>query len=546
MGMNKKYVAGGVLLLVLLAGYAGMHVLEKNIESNVAASLAEAKVQAGEIHYSFPSNTLVVGNLTYARPEEDGSVSRGSIDRVELKGLNRKMLIPWWKFSDTEELPLVLESLVFTGMRDSMQAGDARIEQKVAEVRVTGWYQRMRELLEEHRRRPHSPFFYEELYRCRLDGMEISNLQVDVYEPGRTTPSTLSLEKVALSQGIAAPRGEEKVPPVSLYLAGLRLSVPECSALFRRVEVRDLLLPEPHIMAEMVGIVRDALAEDTSSQKGTRTGQPLTAYETRLMAMSDRLVEYYRKNLPYAAFELKGAELTARTAGGDFPIRLDALTQRQSMEEGGVVRAVTDLSRFHFKLPDLKNDVVALISRYAPDGFDLSAHADLRTSDHAVSGTWNYETDPLFHVKGDFALKGDIAALSTFSLSGDDAARSAFLRKLQVEKLNVTYKDSGMLALVVELFAHKYGMKPEECAVLGIQMVGGLAASTQDRLAIEAAALAGEQLQTPGEVQVSFVPAKPTSVMDAVETILANPGASELRLASRPGTKPLKAYWSGR
>ena len=104
----------------------------------------------------------------------------------------------------------------------------------------------------------------------------------------------------------------------------------------------------------------------------------------------------------------------------------------------------------------------------------------------------------------------------------------------------------GMLALVVELFAHKYGMKPEECAVLGIQMVGGLAASTQDRLAIEAAALAGEQLQTPGEVQVSFVPAKPTSVMDAVETILANPGASELRLASRPGTKPLKAYWSGR
>ncbi len=530
-----------MLLLVLLAGYAGMHVLEKNIEANVAASLAEARAQAGEIRYSFPSNTLVVGNLTYTRPEEDGSVSRGSIERVELKGLNRKMLIPWWKFSDTEDLPLVLESLVFTGMRDSMQAGDARIEQKIAEVRVTGWYQRMRELLEEYRRRPHSPFFYEELYRCRLDGMEISNLQVDVYEPGRTTPSTLSLEKAALSQGIAAPRGEEKVPPVSLYLAGLRLSVPECSALVRRAEFRDLLLPEPHIMAEMAGIVRDAVAEDKPAPAGTRQ-----AYETRLTAMTDRLVEYYRKNLAYTAVELKGAELTARTDGGDFPIRLEALSQHQSMEEGGVVRAVTDLSRFHFKLPDMQNDVVALISRYAPDGFDLSARADLRTGDQSVSGTWNYAAEPLFRVEGDFALKGDIAALSTFSLGKDDAALRAFLQKLQVEKLNVTYKDSGMLALVVELFAHKYGMKPEECAVLGIQMVGGLAASTQDRLALEAAALAGEQLQNPGEVQVSFVPAKPTSVMDAVETILADPGASELRLASRPGTKPLKAYWSGR
>ena len=66
--MNKKYVAGGVLLLVLLAGYAGMHVLEKNIAQH------EELVQALRLK-DFPlAVTLETEHLSKLKYEADGII----------------------------------------------------------------------------------------------------------------------------------------------------------------------------------------------------------------------------------------------------------------------------------------------------------------------------------------------------------------------------------------------------------------------------------------------------------------------------------------
>ena len=89
--MNKKYIAGGLIFWAGLSGYMGLRILESYTEDAVYAALSAVPAQAGEIRYSFLSNTLSLKGVEYELPDDE-IMHKGTIESVEVTGFNRKCM----------------------------------------------------------------------------------------------------------------------------------------------------------------------------------------------------------------------------------------------------------------------------------------------------------------------------------------------------------------------------------------------------------------------------------------------------------------------
>ena len=513
--MNKKYIAGGLIFWAGLSGYMGLRILESYTEDAVYAALSAVPAQAGEIRYSFLSNTLSLKGVEYELPDDE-IMHKGTIESVEVTGFNRKCMFvkPKMPDYDADTLPIVAESIVATGIADNIHFGNTRIEQKIADVRVNGWYQRIGLLLDLRSRHKGEPSFYEEMYRCRLDGLEINNVHSVTSSPDMPAPMSFGVEKIALSRGVAAPRGTDKVSPISLYASGLTFDNEASSGSLQRVEVQDLLLPEPKDMASLVNV---AAMLETSSEKAageTDPSAPETSPEDALADVVERLQEYYGSHLFYTLLGLQGGKISFKSSPVPVSAALNGFSHRQSMEGRGVVRDVVDLSRLQLNLPRDGEPLLVLMARYAPEGLVLNVKGDIRTGKDEVSGTGRYEVEGLGVLEGECAYSGDIAALTGMSVLSSEEDYFGAMQKVQLKKLSATYKDSGLLPMALEIFARENGGTPEEYAAMAVQMGSGLE-QFPDKLVREA----GKLLRA-----------------------LVNPAELPLSLGSTPGSRPLAQY----
>ena len=72
-------MAGGGLVLVVLAGWGGVHFLEDRAEKAVSQALSDMSAQASEVRCDLFSGTFVLKGVTYER-DEKGMIHKGSMD----------------------------------------------------------------------------------------------------------------------------------------------------------------------------------------------------------------------------------------------------------------------------------------------------------------------------------------------------------------------------------------------------------------------------------------------------------------------------------
>ncbi|WP_273523888.1 hypothetical protein [Mailhella massiliensis] len=547
--MNKKYIAGGLVFWAGLSGYMGLRILESYTEDAVFAALSAVPAQAQEIRYSFLNNTLSLKGVEYELPD-DSVMHKGTIESVEVKGFNRKCMFvkPSMPPYDADTLPIVAESISATGIVDKVHVGNTQMEQRIADVQVNGWYQRLGMLLDQRSRHKGEASFFEELYRCRLDGLEVNDVRSVISDPELPVPVKIDMEKAALARGIAAPRGEARVSPLSLYVTGVRFSGDRFSGSLQRMDVKDVLLPSPELMAELVAMQNAGKASEEAAAAepagAAADENAALSQEERLEAALAGLYEYYVKNLPVSLFGLQGLKVSLSEGADAMGIAVNGFSYTLAREGEDATKSTTDLSRLHLTLPEKGEPLLAVFSRYAPEGFVLNMKAGIRTGKNDIVSTARYELEGLGELEGECVYSGDLAALEAMPLLLSEDAYLEAVQKLQLKKLYADYKDSGLLPLALEVFALENSRAPEEYATMAVQ-IGSELERVPGKMFAELGKLMREQFTAPGEMSVAFTSETPVSFMELLSTALMDPASLPFTFGSTPGTKPLAEYLPG-
>ncbi|HJD97143.1 hypothetical protein [Mailhella massiliensis] len=544
--MNKKYIAGGLIFWAGLSGYMGLRILESYTEDAVYAALSAVPAQAEVIRYSFLSNTLSLKNVEYELPHEH-IMHKGTIESVEVTGFNRKCMFvkPNMPAYDADTLPIVAESITASGIVDSIHVDNTRVEQKIADVQIKGWYQRLGLLLDQRSKHKGEAPFYEELYRYRMDGLEINNINSVLTSTDMSDPLSFAVGKVALSQGVAAPRGDAKVAPISMYASGLSFSHKSAFGTLQRVEVKDLLLPDPEAMEGIIGLYDSLETAPAAAGKAAdrKDAKAEPAADDMLDSALTNLLKYYDTHLFYTLFGVQGMNFTLKAEPESMTVALKGFFHTQSREGADVKKDGVDLSGLKFILPRGGDPVFAVLSHYAPEGITLNIKGDIRTGKDELASVARYELEGLGVLDGECVYGGDFAALNNLSLLTSEDAGLAVLQKLQLKKLSAAYKDSGLLAMVLELAAPEYSLTPEEAAKTIVQMGRELEA-VPVKLYQEIGVLLKDQFTAPGEMGMSFKSEKPMSFMDLFTMAFMAPEMLPFSFTSTPGAKPLAEYLS--
>ena len=538
--MNKKYVIGGVIVVCAgIAGWFGVRAVETQTEKAVAEALAVVPAEAREIKYSLLGNTLTLKGVTYKLSDE-GFARKGSIDSVEVKGFNRKYVFTKSDAAyNPDSLPVVAESIAAAGIDDTVTLGETTVEQKADSVRLTGWYQRLGTLLSLHKEHKGEAAFFEELYRCRIDGMEASNVSIKLSEE-KMSPVSLSVERIALVEGLRAPEAGEKVSPVSLGFFGLRGSGPDVSGALKTLEIRDIRMPEPELVAEFFKVSKriDAVSEeDLFGDVGEQ-----------LFTEMDRIIgEAYRDNMPVGRIFMEGGSLNFQdtpegkgAAPEVYSVTMKSFDYRLSMTEQGASRYVTDLSGLKMTFPKTMEEA-DIISRYAPDGLTLNASSDSLLSREACSGKVRYEVEGLGSLEGDMALQGDLRGLVNAITSGDRGELNGFMTSIRLKNVNLTYRDSGLLPMSVEIGA-RWSDSTVESELAELSMLLGKMAQEKERPVRELGEALRVMFENPGVMRMVIAPAQPMNFMEALTLASLNPDELPLTFSAEPGKKALRDY----
>jgi len=521
--MNKKYLVGGLIFWAGLSGYMGLRILESYTEDAVYAALSAVPAQAQEIKFSFLNSSLTLKNVEYEIPDEK-AIHKGTIEHVELKGFNRKIMFvkPDMPPYQAAELPRVAESLILTGISDSVHSGKDKIEQKIDSVEIRGWYQRLGLLLDRYRDAKNKEGFYEELFRCRLDEFRINNTEISVSTPGLTKPVFTSIQEVALAGGIKAPEGDHKNTPISLFLRGIDISAGTFTGSIARIDLRDILFPEPERIVRLIELA-DSVNDGNAEQK-----------VPEFMAV---LAEAYETQTPFTLLGMQGA--SASIAGIADPLTLDGISYTYNLKDK-VYTSSAALSRLHVRpamLGKYKEDVL----RYSSEGVIVDIKGSSAFDDSSAEGDVLYELQGLGKLGVKWALEGDIASLRKLSWDFrllEEFDPSSLLTMLKLKKLNFQYTDSGLMPLLLSVAAREQGDKPEELLQLGEMVTAEVAADPNPLLQNLGKALR-EQLAAPGELTVDFAPRVSMSIQDMVMLFMLQPDKLPVSVISTPGEKTM-------
>lgn len=542
--MNKKYIVGGLIFWAGLSGYMGLRILESYTEDAVFAALSAVPAQAQEIRYSFLNNTLRLKGVEYELPDEK-IMHKGTIESVEVTGFNRKCMFvkPNMPAYDPDALPIVAESVTATGIVDNVHVGHTRMEQRVERVELRGWYQRLGMLLDQHNQHSGEASFFEELYRCRLDGLELDKVTSVISEPEKA-PVRITAAKAMLSEGIRAPRGTDSVSPVSLRLSGLSVSGRNFSGALQQFDVNGLLLLEPADMAEFLRLNREfdaAVSKDADDD----------AAETLIDRMAEILAGHAQARRPFAGLGMQGGSFEVREelpGGGSGDVLLNmavkSLNGTMAVAADGGFRNDVTLSGLKLAFPG-KGMFADTLSRYAPDGLVLNMTSSTLTGDDAFSGRARYELEGLGELEGELDLTGDIRSLRAAAMKGyPEESREELMQSVRLRRLNLDYRDSGLVPLAVELAALRQGGEPEALVQRTVALLTMLG-QTPERPVRDMCRALMEQLVTPGELIVTVAPEQPMNVMEALSLASVDPDALPVTFTSKPGAKALKDYFPG-
>ena len=143
------------------------------------------------------------------------------------------------------------------------------------------------------------------------------------------------------------------------------------------------------------------------------------------------------------------------------------------------------------------------------------------------------------------SFAGDMDALFSCALSQE--MQPVFLKRLaemRMDRMKMTYEDSGLCALALEIAAKKAGMMPLDFLdALDARAAMELQKSADSRIVGDAARILREQLHAPGTVTAELAQGKRPTLAQLALTILMQPAQLPVFLSSVPGKKPMRSYF---
>ena len=523
--MDKRFVIGGIMFWAGVSGFMGLRVLESYTEDAVYAVLTVVNAQAKEIRYNFLTDDLRVTGIEYEVPH-DTIVHRGTIDSVEISKFHRKIMFvkPKMDAYAPDELPRVGESFKIRGINDRVHKGHAVTETKVAEVDMSNWHQRVGMVLDHFARKGVGEAFFEELYRMRVEEFSASGIEVTHTDPAAKNPLSMRADYFTIPGGIPAPRGVEKTAPVNMVFDRVSIDQGDESVSAGRLELRALRAPEPDKMARIV-----ELAKAVEGGKAEATSEAL-------------LRTLYTSWDKYSPVGLVGAENVIIKAGKDAkPVKVAsvsyALNRKDETWSDSLKCKSLSLQ------PDLFKGMEETVKRYAPEGLKLDITSKSTSDNKSVHSESSYIVSGLGKLDTVSSLEGEFGDLRKLCLSMDMDKLDPFALAsgLKVQKLKLSYADSGLLPLILSGIAANVGMPPAVLAQEASTVAFGMATDGNVALRKLGTAL-GQQLLSPGELEIEFAPEKAMGLDEFTARLLTDPKSLPLTITSKTGKKSMQEY----
>ncbi len=523
--MNKKFIIGGTMFWAGLSGYMGLRVLESYTEDAVYAMLSVVSAQAQEIRYNFLTDALTLKGVEYDLPDEKVS-HKGSIELVEVTSFHRKIMFvkPNMPAYDADDLPRVGETFKLVGIKDRVHEGSRVMETSIASIDVKGWYQRVGMVLDHFARKGVGEAFFEELCRARVDELSAEQIDIRMNDAGMAAPVTLHADRLDVPGGIRAPRGQEKVTPVNLVAERVTLSQGDISASSARVDLRGLTAPDPVQAARLAELAR-----------AIKEGKP----EALSKDLMGQLATSWDKRAPFSALSASG--LRVKLAKDAEPVTVSSLSY--SMKRDGANWSDSVKCSGLQAKPAVFGALKDSVARIAPEGLKLDMTSESRSDGKSVSSDSSYDFAGLGKLTSSTVLEGDLAQIRKLYLDG--AAQLdpfALIGRIKLQKLKVSYDDSGLLPLLFTVIAENAGGTASVLAQEASTVAFGMA--TDGNVALrKVGKLVGEQLLAPGSFELELAPEKAVGMRELMDIVLTKPAELPLKVVSKPGEKPMQEYF---
>ena len=523
--MDKKYIAVGVAIWASISGYMGLRVLEGYTEDAVYASLSVMSAEAKEIRYSFLTNSLTIKGIEYDIPDEK-VMHKGSIEQVEVKNFNRKIMfvMPNMPAYNADDLPRVVESVTITGITDMLHQGDVRIDRKIGSVEMSGWHQRIGMLLDRYTHDGITEKFYEELYRCRIDELNASQIDIKVMTSKMEAPVVMNIGEAALLGGIKAPRGEEKNTPFTLAMRNITFGQGIKSGSVLRIDLRDFLAPEPAMMGKLV-----AMAVPKEKEEPAVTANDVL----------DVLRQSYADRAPFSLLSVQG--FSFKNSPEATPVTLNSATYALNYS-GEAVSSEMKLKDMHIR-PAMFGEMQAIVTRFAPEGLHADIESKGVSSPAMTSGNAAYELRGLGRLEAASEVFGAFDTLEKMLQDGgaDTSELLAVLSDMRLKKAQVHYKDSGLLAMAAAMVAEKTGTTSQK-VISELESIAQTLTQDDSTLLKKLGMAFEEQLKTPGEFNFILESEAAVSFKELFMMYMLMPEKLPIDIQSAKGIRSMQEY----
>lgn len=516
---SRRLIIGIVVLAVAgAAAFAGIAITEKRVETSVREALDSVGASYGAVRYRLLGDELTLEDVAHTMTLL-GMETRTEIRSIVVNGPDQKALDP-----AAPGRPLVAERITVRGIVQKAVSQDPAFPGNATsteELVIEDWHQNLGRVFEEYAKAPLSEPFFEALLDYSVGRVFYTNCQGESaqngifvrFNIGRVTVSDMRdaclsylVEDIAFSGSLQG----------GVHRAGItRLRLPPAQMLAKTVDMaRQMSNDPPEIVSEAMGTL-----------------------------MASHIFEYIRAT-PYEKLWLEDMNFSIQPPGHPKPVQLFSLKRF----ENGLNFGNPGHFDLLFKELLVPRDIVELaldngmsdlgVRDFVLDELRLGVTAEAGASVLVNSLTLDAALRDFGSVSGQLACQivdWPPKGLGPF-MENAEAWGKAIAPRTKIEKVKVSFTDSGLLRRVLENFAEGSGMTPE--ALLPILREEAAAAARavpvpglQNAVAV--------MLDKPGTLTVEMTPAAPMPMREVVGRAMLDPASLGLRASATAGSASL-------
>ena len=490
---------------------------DTDVETAIANALAAVHAKAEKVAFSAEEQSLVITGLEYTGPQ--GNIQRkGRIEQIRLEGFDEKALLE--SGDEPGDLPRLAEKAVISGWTDSSEENGDKTVLSMESCTVQGWYQRLGVLLKSSSLEDKGRFFEESL-NYRLDSAQSENITIrlESSKPG-SSPVNITVKSMEEPGGVPAPGADGEPRKTNVLMRDIAFTSGDTSGALEKFTFSGVIIPQPSQMAALWKNISD-------TGKGN---DPETVFRM--------LSDLYGGKPPFSLVSLEN--LKVWMSNNDEPSTLENLSLAIDNEPYKLDFSINALRL----APNVLGEYREMVMRHAPEGILLDMQVNGSSSESESDANVSIKLNGLGKLDTGLSMLGDIPALVAKAMKEPgkaDELMPQMLSQIKLASIGATYEDSGLAAMILDIFAKQSGMEPANLLPMVSAMVGQLASSENDfykKLGV----MLKEQLANPGTMSVRLAPDTDIDVMTFGMMAAGSPDKLPLEFSSKPGSKSMEEY----